>query len=140
MQVPGVKIDNAKGAKGYKKRFFTNFSAWIFARTEQKLEQYRKIKDNDLSFWVNELMSFWTDEFVSWWVCELMSFWTDEFLSWWVRVLMILWVDEFLNWWVRELGGMSSGVIELSLVYKSVSGLVLHLSQFIEILKAETTS
>ena len=35
---------------------------------------------------------------------------------------------------------MSSGVIELSLVYKSVSGLVLHLSQFIEILKAETTS
>jgi len=27
MQVPGVKIDNAKGAKGYKKRFFTNFSA-----------------------------------------------------------------------------------------------------------------
>ena len=69
-----------------------------------------------------------------------MSFWTDEFVSWWVCVLMILWVDEFLNWWVRELGGMSSGVIELSLVYKSVSGLVLHLSQFIEILKAETTS
>ena len=109
MQALGVKIDNAKGTKGYKKRFFTNFSAWFFARTERKLEQYCKIKDNKLSFWVNELMNFWT--------------------------------DEFLNWWVRELEGvMSSGVVGLSFVYKSVSGLVLHLSQFIEILKAETTS
>ena len=110
MQVPGVKIDNAKGAKGYKKRFFTNFSAWIFARTEQKLEQYCKIKDNDLSFWVNELMSFWTDEFVSWWVCELMSLWVNEFLNWWVFELMSFWADEFVNWG----GVMSSGVIELS--------------------------
>ena len=35
---------------------------------------------------------------------------------------------------------MSSGVIELSLVYKSVSGLVLHSSKFIETLKVKTTS
>ena len=54
---------------------------------------------------------------------------------------MSFWTDEFLSWWVRELEGvMSSGVVGLSFVYKPVSWLVLHLSQFIEILKAETTS
>ena len=38
---------------------FTYFIAYIFARTERKLERYCKIKNNKLSFvrlWVDELM------------------------------------------------------------------------------------
>ena len=82
MQVPGVKIDNAKGAKGYKKRLFTNFSAWILARTEQKLEQYCKIKDNDLSFWVDETVSLLGYEVVSYQSDELMNLWNPKHPSW----------------------------------------------------------
>ena len=70
--------------------------AYIFARTERKLERYCKIKDNKLSFWA----------------------------------------DEFVNW--GEL--MSSRVVGLSLVYKPVSWLVLHSSQFTGVLKVKTTS
>ena len=64
-----------------------------------------------------------------------MSFWADEFLSWWVCVLMILWVDEFVNWGVDVFGSCW-----LSLVYKPVSWLVLHSSQFTGVLKVKTTS
>jgi len=52
--------------------------AYIFARTERKLEWYCKIKDNDLRF---ELMSLWVSQFVSWCVRELLVF--REFISRW---------------------------------------------------------
>ena len=82
MQVLGVKIDNAKGAKGNKKRLFTNFSAWIFARTEQRLEQYCKIKNNNLSFWVDEAVSLLGYEVVSYQSDELMNLWNPKLPSW----------------------------------------------------------
>ena len=82
MQLLGVKIDNAKGAKGYKKRFFTNFSAWIFARTERKLERHCKIKDNNLSFWVDEIVSLLGYEVVSYQSDELMNLWNPKLPNW----------------------------------------------------------
>ena len=54
--------------------------AYILARTERKLERYCKIKDNDLSFWVGELLC--------WGAFELGSFCVVELLSWRVFVLM----------------------------------------------------
>ena len=63
-------------------RLFTNFSARIFARTEQKLEQYRKIKDNDLSFWVNETVSLLGYEVVSYQSDGLMNIWNPKLPSW----------------------------------------------------------
>ena len=56
MQVLGLEFDNPQGLEGYEKQFFTNLSAWIFARTERKLERRCKIINNNLSFWVDELM------------------------------------------------------------------------------------
>ena len=82
MQGPVVKIDNTKGAKGHKKRLFTNFSAWILTRTEQKSEQYCKIKDNDLSFWVDETVSFLGYEVVSYQSDGLMNIWNPNTPSW----------------------------------------------------------
>ena len=90
--------------------------AYIFARTERDLEAFCKIKDNNLSF-----------EWMSFWIFELGCFSVDEFLSWGVC--------KFVNLWVN-----SSGVVRLSWVYKPVSWLVLHSSQFIEILIKELRS
>ena len=50
MQVLLLKIDKTKGAEGWKKWRFTYFLAYIFARTERKLERHCKIKDRDLRF------------------------------------------------------------------------------------------
>ena len=50
MQVFFLKGDKLEGMKGQKKGLFTYFLTHIFARTERKLEQFCKIKDNDLSF------------------------------------------------------------------------------------------
>ena len=82
MQGQVVKIDNTKGAKGHKKRLFTNFSAWILTRTEQKSEQYCKIKDNDLSFWVDETVSLLGYEVVSYQSDGLMNIWNPKLPSW----------------------------------------------------------
>jgi len=57
MQVLGLKIDRNQGMKGLKKELFTYFLTNISARTERKLERFCKIKANNLSFWVGELMS-----------------------------------------------------------------------------------
>ena len=57
MQVLGLKIDKPQGMKGQKKGLFAYFLTNNLARTERKLEQFRKIKDKDLSFWAGELMS-----------------------------------------------------------------------------------
>ena len=102
---------------------------YIFARTERKLEQYCKIKDNDLRF---EWMCLWVFQFVSWCVRELLVF--REFISRWFdlsctscmrrvfilcwhhrenkRLLMYrniksqddfsFWVFEFLSFWVSK--------------------------------------
>ena len=56
MQVLGLEFDKPQGLEGYKKQLFTNLPAWIFARTERKLERHCKITNNNLSFWVDELM------------------------------------------------------------------------------------
>ncbi|MFC2493291.1 MAG: hypothetical protein ACFNTC_03390, partial [Prevotella sp.] len=50
MQLLFSKIDNGKGVKDYKRRLFTNFIAYIFARTEWVLKRYCKIKVTILSF------------------------------------------------------------------------------------------
>ena len=57
MQVIGLKIDNPQGVKSEKQWPFTYFSTNILARMERNSERYCKIKDKDLSFWVDELMS-----------------------------------------------------------------------------------
>ena len=67
--------------------------AYIFARTERKLEWYCKIKDNDLRF---ELMSLWVFQFVSWCVRELLVFreiisrWFDLFCTSCLRRVFVL--------------------------------------------------
>ena len=55
----------------------------------RKIERCCKIKNNNLSFWVDELMS--------WCVFELMSLWVDG--------LMSLWVDGLMSWRICELLG-----------------------------------
>ena len=50
MQVLFLKLNILGTVKDQKQWQFTHFMAYIFARTERKLEQYCKIKDNDLSF------------------------------------------------------------------------------------------
>ena len=50
MQVVGLKPDKLQVMKGYKKWIFTNFIAYIFARTEWILKRYCKIKVMILSF------------------------------------------------------------------------------------------
>jgi len=67
--------------------------AYIFARTERKLERCCKIKDNDLRF---EWMSLWVFQFVSWCVRELLVFreiirrWFDLFCTSCLRKVFIL--------------------------------------------------
>ena len=58
MLVLGLKIDKHQGVTGQKKWLFTYFLTNIFARTERKTERFCKIKDNDLSLWVDDLMSW----------------------------------------------------------------------------------
>ena len=50
MQVLGLKTDKTQGVEGEKKGLFTYLLTNISARTERKLERFRKIKANDLSF------------------------------------------------------------------------------------------
>ena len=50
MQVADLKLDKLQVVKGYKKWIFTNFIAYIFARTEWILKRYCKIKVMILSF------------------------------------------------------------------------------------------
>ena len=50
MQVAGLKLDKLQVMKGYKKWIFTNFIAYIFARTAWNLKRYCKIKVTNLSF------------------------------------------------------------------------------------------
>ncbi len=50
MQVAGLKLDKFQVVKGYKKWIFTNFIAYVFARTAWNLKRYRKIKVTNLSF------------------------------------------------------------------------------------------
>jgi len=50
MQVAGLKIDKFQAVKGHKKWIFTNFIAYIFARTEWVLKKCCKIKVMILSF------------------------------------------------------------------------------------------
>ena len=50
MQVFFLKLNISEAVKDPKQCQFTYFMAYIFARTERKLESYCKIKDNDLSF------------------------------------------------------------------------------------------
>ena len=57
-----LKTDKARYVKGYKKWLFTYFLTCFFARTEWKLEYDCKIKDNNLSFWVDESLSLQVDE------------------------------------------------------------------------------
>ena len=54
MQVLFLKLNISGSVKDQKQWQFTHFMAYIFARTERKLEWCCKIKDNDLRF---ELMS-----------------------------------------------------------------------------------
>ena len=44
---------------------FNYFLTYIFARTEQKQKQNYKIKDRNLRFWVDELMSLQACELAS---------------------------------------------------------------------------
>ena len=128
MQLLFSEIDKGKGVKDYKKRLFSNFLACIFARTEWKIERFCKIKDKNLSFWVDELMNYWVDCWVSlwvwgliwvcklvigWfcelmWVCMLMSWWADEvcrLMSMWVYRFMAFWVCKLMSCCIRELLG-----------------------------------
>ena len=50
MQVVSLKFDKFQAVKGHKKWIFTNFIAYIFARTEWILKKYCKIKVTILSF------------------------------------------------------------------------------------------
>ena len=45
-----LKTGHARRGERLEKGKFAYFMAYIFARTERKLERYCKIKDNDLSF------------------------------------------------------------------------------------------
>ena len=74
-------------------------------RENKRLLMYRNIKSQeDFSFWVFKLMSFWV---LSFWVFELVCFWVGaffsfeflsfEFLSWWVFKLMSFWVFELMR-------------------------------------------
>ena len=76
--------------------------AYIFARTERKLEWYCKIKDNDLSFWADEFVCFWVEELMNFRVCEFLSLWVCVFLSWWAFEFVSSWVCEFVSLWVCE--------------------------------------
>ena len=62
MQVLSLKIDKTRCVKDKKKRLFTYFLTCFFARTEWKSEYDCKIKDNNLSFWVDESLSLQVDE------------------------------------------------------------------------------
>ena len=50
MQVADLKFDKFQVVKGYKKWIFTNFIAYIFARTAWNLKRCCKIKVTILSF------------------------------------------------------------------------------------------
>jgi len=50
MQVADLKFDKFQAVKGYKKWIFTNFIAYIFARTAWILKRCCKIKAMLLSF------------------------------------------------------------------------------------------
>ena len=50
MQVADIKFDKLQVVKGYKKWIFTNFIAYIFARTEWIMKRHCKIKVMILSF------------------------------------------------------------------------------------------
>ena len=72
-----LKSRQTKGSESLEIVVVSHFIAYIFARTEWRLEQHCKIKNNNLSFWVGELMSLW--------VYELLSS-LDTFVSCWVIV------------------------------------------------------
>ena len=57
MQAFFLKSNILGEVKGYEKGCFAYFMAYIFARTERKLERYCKTKDKNLSFQVGELVS-----------------------------------------------------------------------------------
>ena len=84
---------------------------YIFARTERKLERYCKIKYNNLSFWVDEILGWWDFGLMRFWVGELLNLWIFEFVSFCVLSFELMsWrVDELMSWRVDEL--MYSGVV-----------------------------
>ena len=77
--------------------------AYIFARTERFLEVYCKIKYNNLSFWVDEILGWWDFGLMRFWVGELLNLWVFEFVSFCVLSF------ELMSWRVDEL--MYSGVV-----------------------------
>ena len=50
MQVLSLKTDKTQVAKKEKQKLFTNFMAYIFARTKREQKPLCKIKDNYLIF------------------------------------------------------------------------------------------
>ena len=82
MQILVLKVDKAWRVKSLKKWLFTYFMADFLARTEWKIKWYCKIKDKNLSFWVDELVSLLVYEFLSWWVNVLVRCWVDECVGW----------------------------------------------------------
>lgn len=150
MQVLSLKTDKTQVAEKEKQKLFTNFMVYIFAGTGRKQEPLCKIKDNNLTFWAGELMSWWVwelislwvDELVSWWTCELMSLGVNELVSWWACELMSLRVDEITSWWVCKLVSWSVDVFGSCWVLASLQACELTctpLSSRWEILKVKTT-
>ena len=82
MQALLLKTDKTEDEKIQKQGLFTYFLAYIFARTEQKLEPYCKIKIRILSFQVDEFLRLSVGEFLRLLVDELVSSQVDEFISW----------------------------------------------------------
>ena len=73
MQVVFLKNDKAKDVKDQELWSFCYFLGRFYARTKWEFERHCKIKDKNLSFWVEELVSWWVDEFfefMCWWVIE----------------------------------------------------------------------
>ena len=73
MQVVFLKTDKAKDVKDQEMWSFCYFLGYFFARTKWEFKRFCKIKDKNLSFWVEELVSWWVDElfeFMCWWVIE----------------------------------------------------------------------
>ena len=78
MQLLGLKTDKPQDMKTYKKRFFYHLLANIFARTEQKIELFCKVKDKDFSFCVDD---FWAYKFVGFWAYKFVGFWVYKLMS-----------------------------------------------------------
>ena len=67
MQGLCLKTDKQEDVKSKKWQSFTYFLTYISARTERELEQYCKIKDNELSFRADEFVNWGADVFESCW-------------------------------------------------------------------------